>query len=510
MILCSPCILYDGEDHIWKFYVNDNNDLIYNIMYSEDKWTKEKKIDSEVLDFVVSLDMDNKICIIYSVKVGELKFCVWEVDRWLGKTIYTFENKEYEMSELSVITIYKSTNIFFIAKNNLSKIKCSLIHLCLNKDESIFNTIDTITFQKDIFFHYEVQTLENDTLSLIFIKGEKNGSSINLAEYKNNKWSTPKRLYGIIGSSVNFYTALYLDNINIMNLSKEGSLYVLENVVIGPDGKMKSYKIHETPCKPINFCFVEIKGILWATWVEGKDVYVSSYKHKWSEPCKYYIEATDEFLIYKYLSLSNKDNAIKCRYILGTNSTQIKLVSPNYTNDYNNSISQITKVDERVTLDSSVEKGKINLQEENLILKKNNSDFKKELMDLQIKYQQKLRVIEELEDNFFMLTNAKKKAEEKLSIIAEIQKTSMKKLKVMEIEKISSTVLLDDLTNKSQKLTNEYEGLKEQKIYKSNVISELKNKLQQLTSEKEALRQDLDFEKSIGIVNRIFKKKSEK
>ena len=76
MILCSPCILYDGEDHIWKFYVNDNNDLIYNIMYSEDKWTKEKKIDSEVLDFVVSLDMDNKICIIYSVKVGELKFCV--------------------------------------------------------------------------------------------------------------------------------------------------------------------------------------------------------------------------------------------------------------------------------------------------------------------------------------------------------------------------------------------------------------------------------------------------
>ena len=181
-----------------------------------------------------------------------------------------------------------------------------------------------------------------------------------------------------------------------------------------------------------------------------------------------------------------------------------------YTNDYNNSISQITKVDERVTLDSSVEKGKINLQEENLILKKNNSDFKKELMDLQIKYQQKLRVIEELEDNFFMLTNAKKKAEEKLSIIAEIQKTSMKKLKVMEIEKISSTVLLDDLTNKSQKLTNEYEGLKEQKIYKSNVISELKNKLQQLTSEKEALRQDLDFEKSIGIVNRIFKKKSEK
>ena len=89
--------------------------------------------------------------------------------------------------------------------------------------------------------------------------------------------------------------------------------------------------------------------------------------------------------------------------------------------------------------------------------------MKKELIDLQIKYQQKLRIIEESDDNFFRLTTAKKKAEEKLTIIAEIQKTSIEKLKIMEVEKISSTVLLDELTNKSQQLTNEYEGLKNRK-----------------------------------------------
>ncbi|MBU3160607.1 hypothetical protein KPL37_12710 [Clostridium frigoris] len=506
MTLCSPCLLYDGEDHIWKFYVNDNNDLLYNIMYSEDKWTKEKKIDNDVLDFEVCLDTDNKICIIYSVKVGELKYCVWEVNNWLGKTIYTFENKDYDMLELTVITIHRSINIFFIAKNNLNKLNCSLIHLCLNKEESVFNTIDTIPFQKDIFSHYEVQTLDNDNLSLIFIKGEKNESAINVTEYKNNKWSIPKRLYGIIGSSVNFYTSLHLNNINIMNMSKEGSLYLLENVLIESDGKMKSYKIHETPDKPTNFCIVEIKGILWAIWSENKNIFVSSYKHKWSEPYKYYTDVTDEFLIYKYLSLINKNNDIKCRYILGTNSKEIKLVLPTYTKTVD--LSTINKTNKKETLDPSIETGKKNLKEEIMILKKSNRDLKKELIDLQIKYQQKLRVIEESEDNFFRLTTAKKQAEEKLSIIAEIQKTSMKKLKVMEVEKISSTVLLDNLTNKSQQLTNEYEGLKEQKISKSNVISDLKNKLQQLTNEKEALRQDLDFEKSIGIVDRIFKKRS--
>ncbi|MBX4268876.1 hypothetical protein [Clostridium estertheticum] len=511
MIICSPCLLYDDENHTWKFYVNDNRELVYSIMYNEDKWTKEKKIDNEVIDFAVSLDIDNKICIVYSVKLGELKYCVWEVNNWLGKTIYTFENKRYEMSELTVITIHKSINIFFITKNNINKINCSLIHLCINKDDSIFNTIDTIPFQKDIFFHYEVQRLVNDNLFLIFITGEKAEEIINFAEYKNNKWSIPKRLYGIIGSNVNFYTLLHLDNINIMNLSKEGPLYLLEHVLIEPDGKMKNYKVHETSYKPTNFCLVEIKGILWAIWSEGENVFVSSFKEKWSEPFKYYTEVTDEFLIYKYLSLSNKNNDIKCRYILGTNSFEINLVLPTYTNnDYTSDISKINKVDKKVTLDSTVEKSKNNLQEEILILKKENGDLKKELIDLQIKYQQKLRVIEESEDNFFRLTTAKKKAEEKLSIIAEIQKNSMEKLKVMEVEKISSTVLLDELINKSQQLAKEYEGLKKQKISKSNVISELKNKLQQLTNEKESLRQDLDFEKSIGIVDRIFKKRAEK
>ena len=68
MKICSPCLFYDDEDHIWRFYVNDNKELMYSIMYDEDKWTKENKIDNDVLDFTVNFDKDNKIYIIYSVK----------------------------------------------------------------------------------------------------------------------------------------------------------------------------------------------------------------------------------------------------------------------------------------------------------------------------------------------------------------------------------------------------------------------------------------------------------
>ena len=167
----------------------------------------------------------------------------------------------------------------------------------------------------------------------------------------------------------------------------------LEHVLIEPDGKMKNYKVHETSYKPTNFCLVEIKGILWSMWSEGENVFVSSFKDKWSEPFEYYTETTDKFLKYKYLSLSDKNNDIKCRYVLGTNSFEIKLVLPTYTNnDHTSDLSKTNKVDKKVTLDSTVEKAKNNLQEEILILKKENRDLKKELIDLQIKYQQKLRV----------------------------------------------------------------------------------------------------------------------
>jgi len=511
MRICSPGLFYDGEDHIWKFYVNENKNLMYSIMYGEDKWTKEKKIDNEVLDFAVSLDIDNKIYIIYSVKDGELKYCVWEVNSWLGRSIYSFENKDYEMTEINVITIDKSINIFFIGKNSLNKTNCSLIHLCLNKDDSTFNTIDTIPFLKDVFFHYEVQRLEKDNLSLIFIKNQKNEVVINFTEYKNNKWSIPKRLYGIIGSNVNFCTILHSDKINIMNISKEGDLYFLEHVIIKPDGKMESYKIHETSYNPSDFFMIEINRVLWTIWSEGENFFASSFKHKWSEPKKYYTEVTNEISLYQYLSLSNKNNNIKCRYIIGTNSTEINLILPTYTNDEYVTVHQeINEVETKVELDSDGKKDKIDLQEELILLKKRNRNLEKELIDLQIKYQQKLRIIEESEDIFFRLTTAKKKAEEKLSIIAEIQQKAIKKLQVLEVEKISSNVLLDELTNKSQQLTNEYEGLKEQKISKDNVVIELKNKLQQLTSEKEALREDLKYEKNIGIVDRILKKRPER
>ncbi|MBU3114387.1 hypothetical protein [Clostridium lacusfryxellense] len=511
MKICSPCLFYDDENHLWRFYVNDSKELMYSIMYDEDRWTKEIKIDNKVLDFIVNFDTNNKIYIIYSVTGSDLKYCVWEKNKWYGKTIYSFENEEYEMTGLNVITIGKLTHIFFIGRNNKNKIQCSLMHLCLNEEGNSFNIIDTITFLEEVSYHYQLQSLENDNLSLIYIKPEKNEVIIKYTEFKESKWSASKRLYGIIGNSINFCTLVSSNKINIMNLSKEGSFYFIEHVVIEPDGKMKSYKIQESSNKPINFLLIEISGVLWSIWTEGNTIFTSSYSNQWSEQKEIYSELNNEFLIYKYLCLSNKNSNLKCKYILGTPPPKIDLLLPDYKIINNKSDFQQPSIPEtEFELESDLVINKLDIRKELSELRINNINLQKDLIDLQLKYQQKLRIIEESENDFFKLTNAKKKAEEKLNIIAEIQQTSIKKLKVMEIEKLTTDLVLNELKDKSKHLTNEYEGLIKQKISKDIVVNELNDRLQQLITEKEGLRQDLKYEKNIGIVDRIFKKRPDR
>lgn len=511
MKMCSSCLFFDNENHIWKFYVNDNMELMYSIMYDEDKWTKDSKIDKEVLDFMVNLDKDNKVYIIYSIKGGLLKYCLREENKWLGKTIYSFDNPDYEITELNVITSGDLMHIFFIGKSNIKKIQCTLMHFSLNKDKYLVNTIDTIPFLRESFFHYQVHYLDNGTLYLIYVKRVDNEVAINSTEYKNNKWSNPKRLYGITGNSIDFCTLVQSNKINIMNLSKEGSLHLLEHVLIEADGKMISYKIHESYDNPSNILMVEISGVLVAIWTEGKDILASSFKNKWSKPFKYYTELNNEISIYKYLSLNNKYNNIKCKYIFATNAPEINLLLPEKKkNEGIDEAKENKKGEFSVTLDSDADKDKLDMQEKFIVLKKNNKNLEKKLIDLQIKYQQKLRIPDELDDALTKLTNLKRKSEEKLNIITEIHQVSLKELQIMKTEKMSRDELINELKNKLQQLSYEFEGLKKQKISKDNAVNELKNQLKQLTIENEELRQDLKYEQNIGIVDRILKKKPER
>lgn len=511
---CSPLLYFDKQDHTWRFYVKDSGELVYSIMYEEDKWTKESKIDSEVLDFAVNIDRELKVYIIYSIKGGELKYCIWENNQWFGKILYRFENDGYQMSELSVNTIGKYMHVFFIAKNNSKKRQCSLMHFCFNNEENILNTIYNISFMQEAYCHYQTEVLKDGSLCLLLIHKEENEIAIKITKYKDEKWSIPRRLYGINGSNINFCTLQHNNKISILNLSKESSIYSLEHVLIEADGRMKSNKIYEGSIEFKNYLLLEISYVLWAMWSEGDKVFASSYKGKWSEPVIYGEKLNEEILTYKYLSLNNKYKELKSKYVFGTMPPEIKVLLPEDKNNQNTNYSLENRDKDIVNSLEYDEEKSLNIEDELTILKKSNKNLEKRVIDLQFQLQQKQRIIGESDENFIKLTNAKKKAEEKLKIINEVQQISINELEEIKKQKIARESTVGELKTKLEKLASENEQLrtelkviKNQKLERDNAVDELKNKVKELIREIEGLKIELKYENNKGIVDRILKKK---
>lgn len=516
MRACSPLLYFDREDHTWIFNIKNSGELMYSIMYEEDKWTKENKIDNEVLDFTVKIDSHNNIYIIYSIKGGELKYSIWENNQWLCKTLYIFDNKDYEISELNVNTIERYTHIFFIAKNKNKQ--CALIHFVWGNEENSINIICNLSFIQQAYSHYQTEVSNEGNISLFFINNQENEAAIKITEYKENKWSAPKRLYGINGNNINFCTLQYNGKINILNLSKERSVYSLEQVLIEQDGKMKSNKIYEGLVEPKNYSLFEMNKVLWAMWSDGEKVFTSSYKGHWSEAVLYDNEIKEGISTYKYLSTNNIYINIKAKYILGTMPPEIKLFflqdkKKGYT-EYPQISSNGMEDMENLLQYNREEKKHNNTENDILILKKNNKNFEKKIIDLQLQLQQRQRIIEESGENFQRLTNARKKAEEKLNILNEVHQAAIRELEEMKKQKTALDNIAFELKSKvkernidNEQLKKELEAIKKQKIAKDNLVVELKNKLQEFAIENEQLKVELKYENNKGIVDRILKKK---
>lgn len=480
---CIPCIFFDSEDHIWNFNVNSTGRLVYSIMYEENKWTKVSKIDDEVIDFTADIDDEGKVFIIYSVKGGQLKYCTWKDGKWFGKTLYDLESMGYQIKEINVKKIMGNLHIFFIARNNSHKSKGALMHLCLDGEKNISEAIYDISLMQETYCHYQIETLHNERLQLFLVSGEENEISLKAAEYKNGKWSNPKRIYGINGNKINFSTLQYKNKINILNFSKENSIYSLEHVLIENDGRMKSSTIYEGALEIYDYFIFEKNGMLFSMWAEGSEVFYSSYDGQWSEPFQYEIDSNELFSIYKFLSSNSKYEDINAKNILGTMPPEVKLLLPgDKSNSYKTYIDENSEEIMKEPLEADIQQNDEASANELLFLRRTIRNLEKKIINLQIQLQQKQRIVEESDGNFLRLTAEKKKSEDKLNIISEIQQTSAKEL---------------ELT-------------KNQLLESNNMVNELKNKLQEVTLENEQLKGDLEAERNKGFVDRILKKRVEK
>lgn len=486
-------ILYDKENNLWKFVLKENGDLIYNTMYSEDRWTNESKIDTGVLEFNITIDKEQNIHIIYSKK-GKLKYCIWNKDQWLGKVLYGFETSENEIRELTLIMVKNRINAFFILKNINSPSRGSLMHYIWREDNAIINSIHNIILIPNVDNHYHVEIVKGNDISIFFINNKELEIEVKNFVYKKPNWTSPKKLYDIKGSKINFSTIFSKNKIHILNLSKEKDMYSLETVYIDFNGEMKYDKLFEGKTEITDPILIEKNNILWAMWREQKDIICSSFENGWNAPFRLDTEEEKEILLYNCM-FGYDDEKIRGSKILGSNSYPIKFFLP--VDPVKNDCKEDSSKDSGKLLDTN--EGKKIIKEDVSNLSDLNNELESIIVNLKMELKQKERVIGELEERLSNIVYKSKKIQEKCNIFKQVHEESQDGIKERKKQLDDLQEKLEEAIKKNENLNLEIEKLKKEKeklqefLNKINLDKEhINNELEVMNNKRKELEQNLE------------------
>ncbi|MBS5822757.1 MAG: hypothetical protein KID00_02670 [Clostridium argentinense] len=477
-------IFYNKENNLWKFDLKKNGDFIYNIMYSEDRWTNENKIDTNVLDFKMEVDKEENIHIIYSKK-GQLKYCIWNREQWLGKILYEFEDKDSEIREITLVMLENNINAFFILKSIKNPSVGTLMHYILGKDNATINTIQEIMLIPNVENHYHVEIVNKNNIYVFFINNQQPEIEVKNFIYENSKWSVPKKLYDIKGSNIDFCTMLSKDKIHILNLSKEQNIYSLEAVYIDINGEMRYSKLFEGEDEIINPILIEKENILWAMWRQGKDIICDLFEEEWNPPFKLDTKGEEEILLYNCI-FGDDDKKIKGNKLLGTNSEPIKFFVPDTPLNMRKKYGK---------LPSNAGKEKVS----NVSELKEFKELEDIIYNLKLQLKQKESIITQLEEQISNVVYKNKRLQEKSSIFKQIYEEAQEGLKERKKQLDELQEKLDSVVNENQNLNLQIEELNKDKEKLQEIINEatLKNELiseefELTNSEREELEESLE------------------
>jgi hypothetical protein len=488
-------------------------------MYGDDKWTKEKKIDTEILEFAVNIDVKENVHIVYINKKRQLKYCVWENSQWLGKVLYNFEDNNYDINELALIIKEDSIHIFFILKNLNTKYKASLMHYLWQGEKYELNTICNINLIADVNAHYYVEIESENKIYLLFISGGENGATLRVCRCMNNTWSKIKNLYIIRGSKIVFYSLIYENKFHILNLSREHSIYSLEYVSVDFDGNMKSTKVNESLEEIINPVLFIKENELFALWQRESNLLCSSFKDYWQNPMKLNSEDDDVILVYNYITSNIKGNNIKTKKVFGTAFPSVKLFLPQILlNNHNNE-----EVKERDIQTIGVKNVNVmqSMQKDIPQLSEINKNLYERIDEMKMQLQHKQKFINEIEENLRMVLEKNKKVEENCSFFAELQKSTQVELEKTKKQLEDEENLIKELQYKIQELDGKQkeqyqhlEEVNEEKQQMENDIEKLNDEKEQmqkdiekLNEENESLEKDLEDERNMPFMYRMLNKK---
>lgn len=531
------CIYVDDKNSIWKFSLNANQELYYNIKYGEGKWTEIKVLDKDVLSFAVNVEKNGKIHIVYSNIKGEIKYCTLDDRKWIGRILYRMESNEFEIYNINVEIIDMQMHIFYLLIENNDSHHGALVHSVWNGKETKTVKLKDIIVVPTVKENYKVRVDHKDDIDLIFISDEGDEVSLNYYNYQNEKWKPAIKLYHIQGDEISFEMLNDLDNIHILNKYREDSKYILDDVVVKIDGEIKKNRVYESTkvlSEPLLF---KVRNKLCACWLEENKIYYSILSsNQWSRPIYFNRENDLKVERYHFSIAFDKEMIMKAEEIYGTGDTDLNLFFPSHFVSETlkgEGIIKKAQVAENISeLPQKIETfEKLKLQMYRV--KQENKQLKKALNSLKMLVDKNQRFLDASKEKIIKILEQKQKSEENCDLLMDLHQKMQKKIDSfnhqMSDEKDYITKVEDrlkefqenntNLKQQMEQLIEEKNNLIEEKdgiIIEKNDLMEEKNQLieeknnlilerDQLIEEKNKLAKDLETEKNKSFVERIIK-----
>lgn len=499
------CIVQDFQNNLWQFYISKDGAFIYRIMYSESKWTKEKRLDSNVEEFCIEIDNECNFHIMYVTSNGELKYCIYKDHQWSGKTLYTFDSSVFYIRELGLELLSKDINVVFILCKCGQAEKGKLMHYVWSGEEGVTSNIYTIELLPFTKTHYTIEVASESVLYLFFLTKDASEAAVMNCGYIDRTWSDPKKLYGITGKNIEIFTLEKDNEFNILNVSEENSSAVLERAFIDYKGTINSEIIYKTKEKVSEANFFIYNDTLWAQWLEGNNTIKYTYlEGKWKIPQKY-DEEFSNIQIYSYKTLETHENTSNIKVVFGTAYPDLKLYVPKffYEKETVENHEELMGIEELSTCneEASFSTSK-NRQEDSKFIRV----LQKRVATLQMQLQLKERTIEAVIEKGNRINEQKRISEEKSEFFNKLQQQTKKELDNTLLLLKDERKMVNTLRSEVEYLNGILQTNKEEMTAYISDNEILKKEKDELTLQNKVLLEELSEERNKSIFARLLKK----
>lgn len=560
-------VYVDYKSNLWKFSIKDNGELSYAVMYSEGKWTKSSIIDSKATSYSIFIDDGGGVHLVYGNTKGELRYCTMKDNKWLGKTIYNLENKEYEIENIKMVIIGSKMHIFYAAISKDGSDHGIILHCLWNGSKTNVTKVEDIILRQGIYDYYSIKTTYRDDICLFYLSDDGDEISFNYSIFQNNRWRESKRLYGIQGEEIYFDVSIENTGIHILNKSKENSIYHLDHVIVDSHQNLSYINISSGKEDIRDSLIFKKDDKIFATWLQNDSIYYSLFLgDKWDEPTSAIKNSEEEIGRYNIFLDDRGTNYIASRSVYGTkgldlfiydpvdflytvksdshkertevilNNKEAKVFKEELGRVKEENKALVEKIDYLTSLDrknqESIERYQIQLSralEQKRKAEENSNIFVELQKKLQADYEEASEILKLKEEENSRVKGSLDKYNSEISLLKgrlkkyELQEITLRE-DIMSLNK-SNNYLKDEVNifkEENEELTREIIGYKrleeENKEYISNlkqVINDLKEEvlvikkeISLLLEENRRLNTELEIERNQSVMERILKRRS--